>query len=153
MSTESPEWWLRVALLFGLIVGIVTWNVFAWVFAYQISESTYQSLFSSVIQGFIGLVAFLGTAVVFQLEEIRERRRGEGAVERATEKEIRRSLTWFVGLIFFDIILSMFFVTLSPLLADYQSWGVIVIAVTIALSTTAFIYAGWIVRRTIFWRE
>ena len=99
------------------------------------------------------MVAFLGVVVVFQLQEIHERRekKGDTDLDVSTEKEIRESMTWFAVLSFFNIALAMFFVVITGWLDIHQNLGIAVLVTSISLSAALLFYAVWIIRRTIFW--
>lgn len=152
-STKSPNFWLVISLVFGVVIGFLLWVLFVKFFSHCIEKNAYFYLFSSIIQGFIGLVAFMGVVVVFQLQEIHERRKAASStdLDMSTEKEIRKSMTWFAVLSFFNVALSMFFVVITGWLQVHENSGAVVWFLSISLSISLLFYAVWIIRRTIFW--
>ena len=152
MITDPWEF-LSLSLIVGFIVFIAVLFLPIWSVVFN-DASVYYYLFSSIIQGSLSLIAFIGLAVVFQLQEIFMSKRNQSNEDKETEGDIRKSMMILTTLSFLNIFASMIFLILTPYyLKNNLCYGILSISFTIGFSAVILLYAWWIVRRTIYWSK
>jgi|GEM_PF-6187043 len=140
---------LLIALAVGFFTSAFVWCLFIYIPTGAITENALSNLLMSFIQGFVGFIAIMGALVLFQLQEIQHRQTdaGDKNVDVSSAREIRRGLTWLTCLCIIGLICAMLLLLITSLVNTK-----LVATSILGFSVTTLSYAGWLVKRTVFWR-
>lgn len=125
-------------------------------YVYTNLDTLFFYLFSSIIQGFMGLVAFLGAVVIFQLQATDrnyEKTLDEDESKNFFEdsRSIRRKMMIFTLITLFEVLIAIVSLLVVPLATRHLVIGSTLLFVNLSFVSFILISATLLVKKTVHW--